>query len=295
MDDFRLKVFITAARTLSFTRAAEQLCISQPAVSKHVAELEARYGLQLFTRRGSRLELTDAGRTLLDAAERLADDYRRLEYEMSLCTGQTEGELRLGASTTIAQYLLPPLLARFTTRFPQVRVSLLSGNSGQVEQALGDHAIDLGLVESVSRRQGLHYTLFRPDELVLVARPGGLYARTESVTPEALCRIPLVLRESGSGTLEVISAALAERGIRLSQLNVVLRLGSTEGIKRFVRHSDAMAIVSAFSVVDELRSGTLRIVDLDGLPLLRDFVFVHAEAHPARLVRQFLDFARNDL
>lgn len=295
MDDFRLKVFITAARTLSFTRAAEQLCISQPAVSKHVAELEARYGLQLFTRRGSRLELTDAGRTLLDAAERLADDYRRLEYEMSLCTGQTEGELRLGASTTIAQYLLPPLLARFTTRFPQVRVSLLSGNSGQVEQALGDHAIDLGLVESVSRRQGLHYTPFRADELVLVTRPGGPYARTESVTPEALCRIPLVLRESGSGTLEVISAALAERGIRLPQLNVVLRLGSTEGIKRFVRHSDAMAIVSAFSVVDELRSGTLRIVDLDGLTLLRDFVFVHAEAHPARLVRQFLDFARNDL
>lgn len=295
MDDFRLKVFIAAARTLSFTRAAEQLYISQPAVSKHVGELESRYKVQLFTRRGSRLELTDAGRTMLEAAGRLLDDYRRLEYEMSLCADQTGGELRLGASTTIAQYLLPPILARFAARFPQVRVSLLSGNSGQVEQALGDHAIDLGLVESVSRRQGLHYTLFRADELVLVARPGGLYARTESVTPEALCRIPLVLRESGSGTLEVISAALAERGIRLSQLNVVLRLGSTEGIKRFVRHSDAMAIVSAFSVVDELRSGTLRIVDLDGLPLLRDFVFVHAEAHPARLVRQFLDFARNDL
>lgn len=292
MDDFRLRVFITAARTLSFTRTAEQLCISQPAVSKHVGELESRYGLQLFTRRGSRLELTEAGRTLLVSAERVADDYRRLEYEMSLCTGQTEGELRLGASTTIAQYLLPPILARFTTRFPKVRVSLLSGNSGQVEQALGDHAIDLGLVESVSRRQGLHYTPFRADELVLVARPGGKYARTESVTPEALCRIPLVLRENGSGTLEVIIAALADRGIRLSQLNVVLRLGSTEGIKGFVRHSDAMAIVSAFSVVDELRSGALRIVDLEGLTLLRDFVFVHNEAHPARLVRQFLDFVR---
>ena len=292
MDDFRLKVFITAARTLSFTRTAEQLCISQPAVSKHVGELESRYEVQLFTRRGSRLELTEAGRTLLASAERVADDYRRLEYEMSLCTGQTEGELRLGASTTIAQYLLPPILARFTARFPKVRVSLLSGNSEQVEQALDDHAIDLGLVESVSRRQGLHYTPFRADELVLVARPGGKYARTESVTPEALCRIPLVLRENGSGTLEVITAALADRGIRLSQLNVVLRLGSTEGIKGFVRHSDAMAIVSAFSVVDELRSGALRIVDLEGLTLLRDFVFVHNEAHPARLVRQFLDFVR---
>lgn len=97
MDDFRLRVFITAARTLSFTRTAEQLCISQPAVSKHVGELESRYGLQLFTRRGSRLELTEAGRTLLVSAERVADDYRRLEYEMSLCTGQTEGELRSGA------------------------------------------------------------------------------------------------------------------------------------------------------------------------------------------------------
>ena len=291
MDDFRLKVFITAARTLSFTRTAEQLDISQPAVSKHIGELEARYAVQLFTRRGSRLELTEAGRRLLGAAERVADDYRRLEYEMSLCTGQTEGELRLGASTTISQYLLPPILARFTARFPKVRVSVLSGNSGQVEQALGDHRIDLGLVESLSRRQGLHYTLFRPDELVLVARSGGAGARIESVTPEALCRIPLVLRESGSGTLEVITAALSRLGMRLSQLHVVLRLGSTEGIKGFVRNSDAMAIVSAFSVVDELRSGVLRIVDLEGLSLLRDFVFVHAEAHPARLVRQFMDFA----
>lgn len=209
MDDFRLKVFITAARTLSFTRTAERLYISQPAVSRHIGELESRYRVPLFVRRGSRLELTAAGQVLLEAAGRISDDYRRLEYEMSLCANQAEGELRLGASTTIAQYLLPPALARFTARFPGVRVSVLSGNSGQIERALADREIDLGMVESVSRRQGLHYTLFRPDELVLVARPGGRYARTESVTPEALCRIPLVLREDGSGTLEVIAAALS--------------------------------------------------------------------------------------
>ncbi|KAA3140195.1 LysR family transcriptional regulator, partial [Alistipes onderdonkii] len=178
MDDFRLKVFITAARTLSFTRTAEQLFISQPAVSKHVGELESRYKTQLFVRRGSRLELTPAGETLLTCAERLAGDYRRMEYEMGLCASAVEGELRLGASTTIAQYLLPPILARFTTRFPGVRVSMMSGNSDQVEQALCGHGIDLGMVESLSRRQGLHYTLFTPDELVLVARTGGPYART---------------------------------------------------------------------------------------------------------------------
>ena len=294
MDDFRLKVFIAAARTLSFTRAAEQLYISQPAVSKHVGELESRYKTQLFVRRGSRLELTPAGETLLTCAERLAGDYRRMEYEMSLCASAVEGELRLGASTTIAQYLLPPILARFTTRFPGVRVSMMSGNSDQVEQALCGRSIDLGMVESLSRRQGLHYTLFRPDELVLVARPGGRYARTEQVTPEELCRIPLVLRENGSGTLEVIAAALAGAGLRLSQLQVAMRLGTTEGIKAFVRNSDAMAIVSVISVVDELRSGALRIVDIEGLTLSRDFVFVHAEAEPARLARRFIDFARAD-
>ena len=111
MDDFRLKVFITAARTLSFTRTAERLFISQPAVSKHIGELESQYKVQLFMRRGSRLELTGAGETLLACAERLADDYRCMQYEMSLCADAPVGELRLGASTTIAQYLLPPILA----------------------------------------------------------------------------------------------------------------------------------------------------------------------------------------
>lgn len=295
MDDFRLSVFVAAARTLSFTRAAEQLFISQPAVSKHIGELESRYKVRLFRRAGSRLELTDAGRTLLDGAEKLLDGYRRLQYAMSLSTGQTEGELRLGASSTIAQYLLPSVLAAFTARFPAVAVSLLTGNSDQIEQALAAGTIDLGMVESVSRRQGMHYTLLAPDELVLVARPGGAHARTEAVTSERLCEIPLVLRENGSGTLEVIAAALQSAGLRLSQLHVVMRLGSTEGIKRFVRNSDALAIVSVISVVDELRSGVLRIVDIEGLALRRDFQFVHAEAQPQGLARQFMEFFLSSL
>lgn len=295
MDDFRLKVFITAARTQSFTRTAECLFISQPAVSKHVGELESRYKVQLFARRGSRLELTEAGRTLLAAAERVADDYRRLQYEMSLCIGEAEGELRLGASTTVAQYLLPSVLAGFGSRFPEVSVSLVSGNSGQIERALEEHEIDLGMVESVSRSQGLHYTFCTSDELVLIARTGGRYVRTETVTPEELKRIPLVLRENGSGTLEVIAAALAGAGIRLSQLNAVMRLGTTEGIKRFVRNSDAMAIVSVISVVDELRSGVLRIVDIEGLSLRREFSFVHAEPDPQPLARKLIDFTRATL
>ena len=127
MDDFRLRVFITAAKTLNFTKCAEQLFISQPAVSKHIGELESRYKVQLFERSGSRLALTEAGRVMLEHAERIADGYRRLQYEMDLFTDRLGGELKVGASTTIAQYVLPQVLARFTARFPEVKVSLASG------------------------------------------------------------------------------------------------------------------------------------------------------------------------
>lgn len=295
MDDFRLKVFAAAARAQSFTRAAEELFITQPAVSKHVGELESRYKVRLFDRRGSRVELTDAGRILLGYAEQLLDQYRRLQYEMSVCRSQAEGELRLGASTTVAQYLLPRILARFAQRFPEVKLQLLSGNSNEIEQAVLGGRIDLGVVESARRRQELAYERLTADELVLVAGTGGRYARTGSVTPDELRRIPLVLREAGSGTLEVIREGLARCGLQIPQLDVVLRLGSTEGIKTFVRHSDAMAIVSVISVVDELRSGTLRIVDIEGLAFERDFAFVHSVPEPAPVARQFIAFAHAQL
>lgn len=254
MDDFRLRVFITAAKTLNFTKCAEQLFISQPAVSKHIGELESRYKVQLFERSGSRLALTEAGRVMLEHAERIADGYRRLQYEMDLFTDRLGGELKVGASTTIAQYVLPQVLARFTARFPEVKVSLASGNSEQVEAALARHDTDLGLVESSARHPGFHYEPFIPDELVLIASTKGRYGRCDQVTLAELQTVPLVLRESGSGTLEVISKYLAAADVRLASLCVVMQLGSTESIKSFVRNSDAMAIVSVASIVDELRA-----------------------------------------
>lgn len=281
MDDFRLRVFITAAKTLNFTKCAEQLFISQPAVSKHIGELESRYKVQLFERSGSRLALTEAGRVMLEHAERIADGYRRLQYEMDLFTDRLGGELKVGASTTIAQYVLPQVLARFTARFPEVKVSLASGNSEQVEAALARHDTDLGLVESSARHPGFHYEPFIPDELVLIASTKGRYGRCDQVTLAELQTVPLVLRESGSGTLEVISKYLAAADVRLASLRVVMQLGSTESIKSFVRNSDAMAIVSVASIVDELRSGELRIIDIEGCTIRREFSFCWPEGRAA--------------
>lgn len=167
MSDFRLKVFQSVAKNLSFTKASQELFVSQPAITKHIQELETYYQARLFERQGSKISLTDAGELLLKHSEKILDDYKQLEYEMHLLHNEYIGELRLGASTTIAQYVLPPLLGNFIAKFPQVNLSLINGNSRGVETALQEHRIDLGLVEGIFRLPNLKYTSFLQDELLI--------------------------------------------------------------------------------------------------------------------------------
>ena len=163
MSDFRLKVFRSVAKNLSFTKASQELFVSQPAITKHIQELEAAYQTRLFDRQGSRISLTESGHLLLEHCERILEDYKRLEYEMHLLHNEYTGGLKLGASTTIAQYVLPPLLASFIGKFPQVSLSLLNGNSREIEAALQEHRIDLGFVEGVFRLPNIRYTTFLED------------------------------------------------------------------------------------------------------------------------------------
>ena len=274
MDEFRLRVFVTAARTLSFSKCAAALSITQPAVSRHIGELEARYGMPLFSRGSSGVTLTKAGELLLSHAERLLSAYQKMDYDMDLLSQTSQGRLSVGASTTIAMYLLPPVLAAFMERAGGVEVSMLSGNSENVEQWLRDGTVDIGFVENASRRPWLHYEPLMADELVLVAGTSGRYAGVESVTVEELRSIPLVLREKGSGTREIIENALARHGVGVQDLRVVIELSSTEAIKSFVRSSDTMAIVSVIALHRELADGSLRIVDIDGIDMPREFATV---------------------
>ncbi len=274
MDEFRLRVFVTAARTLSFSKCAAALSITQPAVSRHIGELEARYGMPLFSRGSSGVALTKAGELLLSHAERLLSAYQKMDYDMDLLSQTSQGRLSVGASTTIAMYLLPPVLAAFMERAGGVEVSMLSGNSENVEQWLRDGTVDIGFVENASRRPWLHYEPLMADELVLVAGTSGRYAGVESVTVEELQSIPLVLREKGSGTREIIENALARHGVGVQDLRVVIELSSTEAIKSFVRSSDTMAIVSVIALHRELADGSLRIVDIDGVDMPREFATV---------------------
>ena len=290
MDEFRLRVFVTAARTLSFSKCAAALNITQPAVSRHIGELEARYGMPLFTRGTSGVALTKAGGLLLSHAEGLLSAYQKMDYDMELLSQTSQGRLSIGASTTIAMYLLPPVLASFMELSGGVEVSMLSGNSENVEQWLHDGTVDIGFVENASRRPWLHYEPLMADELVLVAGTQGRYGTLESVTPEELRGLPLVLREKGSGTREIIERTLSRRGIRVEDLNVVIELSSTEAIKSFVRSSDTVAIVSVIALHRELADSSLRIVDIDGVDMPREFATVVRPGEFSGLNERFHDF-----
>lgn len=274
MDDFRIKVFVTAARTLSFSKCAADLNITQPAVSRHIGELEARYGMPLFTRGTSGVELTGAGNLLLRHAEGILRAYRKMDYDMDQLAETEKGKICIGASTTIAMYLLPHVLASFMKESDGIKVSMLSGNSERVEQWLREGTVDIGFVENASRRPWLHYEPLLADELVLVAGSGGRFGTLDSVTPEELKSLPLVLREKGSGTREIVEKVLASHGIEVEDLNVVIELSSTEAIKTFVRGSDALALVSVIALRRELADRSMRIVDIDGIDMPREFATV---------------------
>ena len=295
MSDFRLKAFYSVARNLSFTKASQELFVSQPAVTRHIRELEALYQVRLFDRRGNSIALTEAGRVMMEHCERILAEYRKLEYDMHRLNDEYAGELRLGASTTISRYVLPPVLAKFTERYPRIRVSLIDMNSRHIEKALLENSIDVGMVEGVFRVPNLRYEPFLCDELVPVVCDSGRWKACDELSLDEFVRMPLVLRERGSGTLDAIETALAEKGLKLSSLNVRMYLGSTESIKSFLRCSDCMGIVSVFAVDRELRAGEFRVVDVEGIRFKRHFCFVSAQGQEADIALHFMQFVKDAL
>jgi DNA-binding transcriptional LysR family regulator len=293
MLDFRLHVFYTVAKRLSFTKAAAELFVTQPAITKHIQELENQFGTALFDRRGNQISLTKAGEVFLRHAETIVATYRQLEFDINALKGKSGGTLRLGASSTVAQYVIPPVLARFRERTADVTVSLLSGNTEQIEQQLLNKDIDLGLVEGRTHHSDIRYTPFVKDELVLICRPDHPLADFDEITLNDLKTIPILLRERGSGSLEVVEHALRRAGLRLTDLTIEMQLGSTESIKSYLSSSRCMAFVSVFAVQDELRAGSLKILDVQGLSIQRDFYSIQLQGVNEGLADTFMRFARH--
>lgn len=287
MFDFRLKVFYTVAQKLSFTKAAQALFITQPAVTKHIQQLEQQLGVGLFRRNGNSVALTPAGQLLLQHTQNIAEAYAALENDMAQLSSSLGGSIRIGASTTLAQYVLPAILARFKAAHPSVHFSFATGNSEQVEQQLIQGALDIGVVEGKSHHPQIIYEPFAKDEIVLVTRTSSALAQKTMIKPEQLLTIPLVLREHGSGTRDVLLNALAEAGIQAKDLQADILLDSTESIKQYLLHADCAAFLSIHSITKELQQRELTLVEIKGLEIYRTFQLITLRGHTPYLAELF--------
>ena len=209
---------------------------------------------------------------------------------MKKLTAKSEGELRIGASTTISQYVLPELIAGFRKQYPDIRLTLLSGNSHEIEDALATGRIDLGMVEGMKRHPTFKYTPFMKDELVAFVHCSNPLARQEEISLNLLKQTPIVLRELGSGTLDVIQKALQENGIALSDLNIEMNLGTTEGIKHFVEHSQCMGIISIRAIYKSIYEQVFKVLEVENLKMEREFQFVEKRGETAKLHQTFKRF-----
>ncbi len=291
MADRRLQVFYTVARQLSFTKAAEQLFMTQPAVTFQVKQLEEHLNARLFERSHGRITLTPTGQLVLEYAERILGLSAEMDKRVSELTGSISGPLLLGASTTIAEFILPRVLGEFKACHPQVQTHMTVANSEAIENHVADQIIDLGLIESPSRRPGLHIEVCCEDELVMICAPEYKLAGLPSVTPQQIAGEPYISRESGSGTRDFSDHYFQQSGIAPEDLNIVMELGSPEAVKGVVETGIGIAIMSRATVAKELRLESLMAVPLKPR-LIRTLSLVYPrEKFRSRLLSTFAEFA----
>ena len=280
LDNFRLVVFRTVAKELSFRRAAEELYLTQPAVSLQIKALEEDLGVRLFHRGGTHVKLTPAGQVLLAHAERVHALLVDAEQEIAALSGEHAGKLALGASTTIAQYVLPRVLGDFCRAHPRVYPTLVSGNTEEIVDAIEKRRIALDFIEGPARNHHVKTEPFLKDEMVLIVSTAHEWAENASVACSDLCAAPMLMRERGSGSRRVIEMALARHGIKQSDLQIAMELDSTEAIKSAVEAGLGVGFVSRSALIKDRRlNSAFKIIELNGLRIERDFL-VAAESGP---------------
>ena len=295
MADRRLQVFHAVAKHLSFTKAAEALFMTQPAVTFQIKHLEEHFNARLFERGHGQISLTEAGRVVNDYAERILGLSTELDARLRDMTGQINGALLIGASMTIAEYLLPQVLGEFYARYPGVVPRLMVANSETVQNQVAEHSLDIGFIEGDSLLPSLVTEFVCEDELLVVCAPSHPLAKLDSIAPGLLAQHAYISREPGSGTREVSDHYLQKIGIAADFLQPVMELGSPEALKGLVATGRGFAIMSRSTVVKETQLGLLVGVPL-APRLVRNLALVYSkQKFYSKLVSNFVAFAKEQL
>ncbi len=295
MADRRLQVFHAVAKQSSFTKAAETLFMTQPAVTFQIKQLEEHFNTRLFDRGHGKISLTPAGEVVLDYAERILSLSAELDTRISELTGEVQGLLLIGASMTIAEFMLPRVLGEFKVAYPGVKARLTVANSETIEHGVAAHSLDIGLIEAPSHLPSLSTEECCEDELQVVCSPAHPLAKLKSVTPKHLMQHAYVSREPGSGTREVTDSYFRNAGLAPEEVNTVMELGSPDAIKGVVETGLGFAIMSKVIVAKEKQLGVLVALPLSP-KLTRTLSLVYPkEKFRSRLVSSFVEFSKGKL
>ena len=292
----RHEVFYQVAVHLSFSKASQVLFISQPAISKHIKFLESYYKVSLFERKRNTIILTEAGHILYSQIKEAKRIESLLEYQLSVINKKlnAKGILKLGASTTVALYFLPKILSKFHHEFLNIQINLLNRNTDTIVQALLNEEIDIGIVEGRKKNSSLLYKHFLSDEVVAVCSKHSFIASKKSIKIEEIVKLPIVLREQGSGTLEALKESLRTHKIKLSDLTVSIRLSGTEALKNFLKEDISLGFLPKGAILREIESGELQIVKIENLKIFRDFYFIQRRDSTINDINKtFIQFCEN--
>jgi len=290
MADRRLQVFTTVARLLSFTKAAEALHMTQPAVTFQIRQLEDYFNTRLFDRTHNRISLTVAGELVKSYADQIITHYNEIDNEVRKLTGDVLGPLVLGASTTIGEYVIPSILGEYQAKFPDVSIRLHVANTEGVIHMVESNEIDIGIVEGPVNNKNLVAKVCWEDELVAVTPPQHPLAQSKTITPDKVLEYPFISREEGSGTREVIAEYFAANGLEFSNLNLTMEFGSPESIKSAVASGLGVSILSVATLDKELKLGMLEKTSFSPAATRPFSIVYQRQKFRLRAIEEFLVF-----
>ena len=290
-----IRVFLTVVEKKSFSKAAKALFLTQPAVSFQIQMLEEYYGTRLFDRVSRNIILTEAGHLLLQYANEMSRLQTDLENEMQDMTSSIRGKLCIGASTTIGEYIAPYIMGAYKKKYPQVQMSLEVSNSEDIEAAVHDTALDIGLVEGPPIGKDLESIPFLEDQLVLITNKDHPWAKASSISELELDIYSFIFRVKGFGTRMEVELHLKKAGFSVNNLNIAMELGSTSAIKAAVESGLGVSIISKWAVKEELKAGILAQVKIKEDDFLRTLrIIYHKKKFRTQACEEFLRFLKSD-
>jgi DNA-binding transcriptional LysR family regulator len=295
IENFRLKVFRTVAEHRHFRKAADQLYLTQPAVTHQIRALEETLSVPLFDRTGKEVTLTPSGQILLRYVKQVDELLSRAEEELSALAGAVRGELRIAASVTIAQFVLPRILGDFVRRHPSVQVAVGSSKTDEVIAAIVAKHSSLGLIEGPAHTRDVQVEPWIEDELVMAVPPSHEWASSAEIKMTDLKEAKLLMRERGSGTRELVEQSLEDHGVALKDLKPIMEVDSSEGIAASIEAGLGIGFVSRRAIRRALLLGTLKMVPIRGVRLSRRFSIVYGRGpEPTGLPGLLLNHLREE-